>query len=113
MSPQNGTKTGVQRDAKGRLVKGSGAINPGGRPKQLAHLKSRCQAATDTHVVDAWIEEVETHGPDWVKCSELLAAYGYGKPSSAPEDLEAVKDGARPLREAADEMVAELAKARR
>ena len=90
-SPQNGTKTGVQRDAKGRLVKGSGAINPGGRPKQAAHLRARCQSATDELVVDAWEAEVRAQGPDWVKCSELLAAYGYGKPSSSPEDLDAVK----------------------
>lgn len=65
--------------------------NPGGRPKQAAHLRARCQSATDELVVDAWEAEVRAQGPDWVKCSELLAAYGYGKPSSSPEDLDAVK----------------------
>lgn len=70
--------------------------NPGGRPKNSPILRERCQRAVDEHVVDAWVNEVVTQGPDWVKCSELLAAYGYNKPASAKEDNEALRD-ARPL----------------
>lgn len=92
-NPQNGTKNGpVQRDAKGRLVKGSGAINPGGRPKLREHVRERCASAVDELVVAAWEAEVRAQGPDWVKCSELLAAYGIGKPASSPEDLQALKE---------------------
>lgn len=65
--------------------------NPGGRPKLREHVRERSAAAVDEHCVAAWIEEVVTRGDDWVKCSELLAAYGIGKPGSAPEDLDALK----------------------
>lgn len=65
--------------------------NPNGRPKVVEEFRARARKAVDEHVLAAWVAEVEAQGPEWVRCSELLAAYGYGKPSSAPEDLQAVK----------------------
>lgn len=59
--------------------------NPGGRPKKLKTLQTRCVRAVNRHVVDAWIQEVITRGDDWVKCSELLAHYAYGKPTQKLE----------------------------
>lgn len=57
--------------------------NPGGRPKKRRTLAARCRRIVDEHVVDAWLAEVEKRGPDWVACSKLLAAYGYGRPTQA------------------------------
>ena len=61
-----------------------------------SEFRQRARRAVDQHVLAAWEREVAEQGPEWVRCSELLAAYGYGKPSSAPEDLEAAKAGAAP-----------------
>lgn len=55
--------------------------NPGGRPKVAAELKARCLKAVDEKVIKAWIAEIDAMGDHWVKCSELLAAYGLGKPT--------------------------------
>jgi hypothetical protein len=54
--------------------------NPGGRPKLAEDLKKRALDAVDKIVLDYWIEEVATRGLNATKCSELLAAYGMGKP---------------------------------
>lgn len=59
--------------------------NPNGRPKVAEEFRARARKAVDDHVIQAWIEEVESQGENWVKCSELLAAYGYGKPSQPVE----------------------------
>lgn len=48
-------------------------------------LRDRCRKAVDELVLAAWENEVRTCGPHWVRCSELLAAYGYGKPKERLE----------------------------
>jgi hypothetical protein len=55
--------------------------NPNGRPKLPSEFKARCKSAVDTYVIDAWEAEVQSQGEHWVKCSELLSAYAYGKPT--------------------------------
>jgi len=71
--------------------------NPAGRPKIVKELKARALKAVDEYVFKAWIEELEVRervvtiagrelvvrerGPNWVRCSELLANYGMGKPT--------------------------------
>jgi hypothetical protein len=76
--------------------------NPSGRPKVAQEFKARCQKAVTETVLAKWIAEVESGGEHWVKCSELLANYGMGKPSQsvevvAPpvesEQLEQLSDG--------------------
>lgn len=59
--------------------------NAGGRPKVAAEFRARARTAVDEHVLTAWIAEVVEQGPEWVRCSEMLAAYGYGKPSQGVE----------------------------
>ena len=59
--------------------------NPSGRPKVKEEFTAKARRAVDEHVIAAWILEVETQGQHWVKCSELLAGYGYGKPSQSTE----------------------------
>lgn len=66
-------------------VKGAPSPNPGGRPKTHSDFRARARQAVDEKVLERWEKEVTENGPDWVKCSELLAAYGYGKPSQAIE----------------------------
>jgi hypothetical protein len=89
--PQN--KPPTSRNPDGTLKKGTAALNPGGRPKLDGLFRERAKKAVDEHVLQAWIDEVVNRGDAWAKCSELLAAYGYGKPQSAPEDLDAMKAG--------------------
>jgi len=48
-------------------------------------FRLKARAAVDEHVLAKWINEVVTSGDEWVRCSELLANYGYGKPSQAIE----------------------------
>lgn len=59
--------------------------NPTGRPKVADEFRAKARKAVDEHVLDAWIDEVTSRGKEWAKCSELLAAYGYGKPSQPLE----------------------------
>lgn len=69
--------------------------NPNGRPKIVTEFRDRARKATDESVIKAWILEVETRGDNWLKASELLAAYGYGKPTQAIHhsgSLEALSD---------------------
>jgi hypothetical protein len=105
---ENTPKAGKRKAPKTAFKPGQSG-NPGGRPKLRELVRERCASAVDELVVAAWEAEVRSQGPDWVKCSELLAAYGIGKPSSAPEDLDAVRDGNRPLRDIASNMLARVA----
>lgn len=66
------------------FVKGQSG-NPNGRPKIVDAFRDKARKAVDEHVLSAWIHEVGTMGEEWVRCSELLAAYGYGKPSQPVE----------------------------
>lgn len=59
--------------------------NPNGRPKIVEEFRDRARKATDEWVLKSWIAEVQEMGKDWVKASELLAAYGYGRPSQGIE----------------------------
>ena len=43
-------------------------------------FQSRARLAADGLALPAWEAEVVEHGKDWLRASELLAAYGYGKP---------------------------------
>ncbi len=76
--------------------------NPGGRPKLVDALRERALKAVDEKILEAWIDEctererevmtlegpvvVVERGKNWVKCSELLAAYGMGKPVQPTEN---------------------------
>lgn len=64
---------------------GNQAAVGNGRPRLDRDFKERCRAAVDAECVQKWIDEVRNMGEHWVKCSELLAAYGYGKPAQAVE----------------------------
>lgn len=76
--PGNRPKTGTQ-------FKPGQSGNPNGRPKVADAFKERCRKAVDERVIDAWISEVASLGDNWMKASELLAAYAYGRPTQAVE----------------------------
>ena len=86
-----------KRNENGTFAEGNSG---GGRPRGLKELRLRARDVVDRHVIAAWEKEIIEHGEHWVKCSELVTAYGYGKPPSAPEDHEAQKEAFRPLADA-------------
>ena len=66
--------------------------NPSGRPKVNQAWRLRCRLACDAYVFDAWLNEVKTLGPQWMRAAELLSAYGYGRPRDKHQgDVEARK----------------------
>jgi hypothetical protein len=77
----------VNRPRGRPFTKGDPRINAGGRPKVPSEFKRRCSDFTDEHVVAAWEQEVMQRGENWVRASELLAAYGKGKPTQPVEDV--------------------------
>lgn len=95
MSEGNGHGGGPEsRRHAGRFKKGQSG-NPGGRAKVAAEFTKRCREAVDEYVIAMWIAEVKCFGKERVRCSELLAAYGYGKPIQrieiAPEEMSDVE----------------------
>lgn len=83
--------------------------NPLGRPKSEPHMLKRCRAIVDAKVIDAWEQELTERGPAWVKCSELLVAYGYGRPKLDPESPDVVEGGSA-LRQLSREELQALAR---
>lgn len=69
-----------KRGKSGRFGVGNQAGKGHGRPKVALEFKAECRVIVDELVVERWRSEVESMGEHWVRCSELLAAYGYGKP---------------------------------
>ena len=98
----------VERRPDG-TVAGGGSLNPGGRPKGYADFRAACRE----HTAAAIGRLVEALADDklCVQAAQTILAYGWGKPASAPEDLDAVKDaGPKASREAVMAALAGLAK---
>jgi hypothetical protein len=68
---------------KGGQRKGEPSRNPAGRPAVAQAFRERARHAVDEHVLDAWVGELTTRGDQWMRAAEMLAAYGYGKPSES------------------------------
>ena len=81
-----------------------------GRPKVAEEFRERAKKAVDEVVFRAWLEECEERertvitpagpfeivqrGKEWMRASELLAAFGYGKPA---QTVEHTGSGGEPL----------------
>ena len=63
--------------------KGGPSPNVSGRPAVAVEFQARARKLVDELVLKAWEAEVRSMRDDWMKASELLAAYGYGKPSQS------------------------------
>jgi hypothetical protein len=77
----------VERKPDGKFL-GSG--NPGGRPRGYAEFRAKCREHTDAAI--ARLVEALADERLCVQAAQTLLAYGWGKPSSAPEDNEALRD---------------------
>jgi hypothetical protein len=67
--------------------------NPSGRPADYGHFRELCRSKSPQAV--AALELALANGDSAsVAAARVLLEYGWGKPSAAPEDLEAVKAGA-------------------
>lgn len=63
------------------FAKGDPRRAKGGRPSIPEAFREKARKIVDELVLARWQEEVDSLGEHWVKCSELLTAYGYGKPA--------------------------------
>lgn len=75
--------------------------NPSGRPKIAEEFRKRALKLVDEKVLAAWEDEIElrprevitqagpfemvSRGKEWMRASELIAAYALGKPAQAVE----------------------------
>lgn len=69
------------KTAPGRPFPKGKSGNPSGRPKVAISFRLSCREAVDKDCFPLWVKEVQTNGKNAMKASELLAAYGYGKPT--------------------------------
>jgi hypothetical protein len=69
--------------ANPNMKRGSPSVNPTGRPTVAVEFRVKARALVDELVLKAWEREVRNGGDNWLKASELLAAYGYGKPNQS------------------------------
>jgi hypothetical protein len=99
-----GNSEGAAKRGPGRPFAPGQSGNPSGRPKVAVQFRDRARAVVDSLVLEAWEAEVRDRGPHWLRASELLAAYGYGKPSPA-SDLYADAGPYRPLEHVSSEMI--------
>ena len=81
-----GNSDGAAKRGPGRPFQPGESGNPAGRPKVAEEFRARARRATDEMVFNAWEEEVRDRGSSWLRASELLAAYGYGKPSTLTDE---------------------------
>lgn len=80
--------TPIARVEGGKFAPGVSA-NPNGKPAGVSAFRLKARAKVDELVIDAWVQEIEGRGEDWIKASELLTAYAYGRPTQAisgPDD---------------------------
>lgn len=104
VNPEN--RKSVERKPDGTVATGGGSLNPGGRPKGYAEFREKCRTHSDEAI--STLVSALTDEKLRVQAASVLLAYGWGKPTSAPEDLEALVKS-RPLAAFADEDVTTLA----
>lgn len=94
MSDETDAAISVKQRIIGRPFQPGQSGNPNGRPGGYAEFRALCREHSPG-AVRALVEEVETgEGPSRIAAARVLLEYGWGKPSAAPEDLEAVQAGA-------------------
>ena len=76
----------VERDKKGRIMKGSGPLNPTGAPKKLQDISQMIKDSTDggNACIKLYLEIMEdkkANKKDRIQCATKLLEYAYGRPS--------------------------------
>lgn len=80
---------GIKRDAEGKIVEGSGPLNPNGRPKGSISIKDRVRQYLEDHPED--VEQIVQH---FVRTNrELMWQMLEGRPNQATD----VTTGGQPL----------------
>lgn len=79
------------RTEQGRFKPGVSG-NPNGRPGGYAEFRDLCRSKSP-QAVEALEGALTEGGPSAVAAARVLLEYGWGKPASAPEDLDAVREG--------------------
>ena len=79
------------RTVKGRFAPGVSG-NPSGRPRVDIGFRERCREFVTAEGWDILLEMARTPGRDQRPALELLAAYGFGKPTQAVEHSGGVAD---------------------
>ena len=90
-APENRAKQASKRNAT-TWKKGCASPNPGGRPGGYAEFREACREHSP-EAVKMLANAVKTGD---VQAARVLLEYAWGKPASAPEDLQAVRE-ASPL----------------
>lgn len=96
--PQPAENSGKQQPKKakprGRPFQKGQSGNPGGRPADYGNFRELCRSKSPQAV--AALELALANGDSAsVAAARVLLEYGWGKPSAAPEDLDAVRQGAQ------------------
>lgn len=73
-------------------VKGGPSPNPEGRPGGYVEFREMCRSKSPK-AVQALEEALANGDASAVAAARVLLEYGWGKPASAPEDLDAVREG--------------------
>lgn len=98
---------------RGRPIQPGQVLNPGGRPSGYAAFRESFRAQTDLDTIQRRLREIMASGDDKDATSamRLWMEYGWGKPSSSPEDLEATT--ASPFAGLTAEQLLEIARAKK
>lgn len=103
--------SGGNSKAPGRPFQKGKSGNPGGRPKGYGKFRREARRIVDEKVIAFWESCVASGGDDAMEASKQLAAYGYGKAPSAPDDNAALREsGARPLVAASSDAILDALK---
>jgi hypothetical protein len=92
MTTQNSEKQPRKQPVGKPFQKGDARINRGGRPGDYGEFRALCRSKSPESVA-ALVDALGEGGAPAVAAARVLLEYGWGKPASAPEDLDAVREG--------------------
>lgn len=91
MTTQNSNKQPRKQPVGKPFKKGDERINRGGRPADYGAFRELCRSKSP-QAVETLVCALDEGGAPAVAAARVLLEYGWGKPASAPEDLDAVRE---------------------